>query len=262
MSDAPLDQVKPGCEPFAAEGSGDNARIGVVLVHGFTGSPDSTVPWAKYLNERGYTVNAIRLPGHGTTWEDGNTKTFADLQAAADEAFEDMHSRTDKVFLMGQSFGGALSLRIAAMRPDDVAGLVIVNPWVRKDGAAGWQRHLVPFQKFLPYLVKSVPGVASDIADPSGLELGYEQLPVVLVVDVATGLDQLKPMLNQVTAPIQLMLSAVDHVMGPKNAELIRAEVRSSIEEITLDRSYHVATLDYDAETIFASSVDFIETHA
>ena len=90
MSDAPLDQVKPGCEPFAAEGSGDNARIGVVLVHGFSGSPDSTVPWAKYLNERGYTVNAIRLPGHGTTWQDANTKTFADLQAAADEAFEDM----------------------------------------------------------------------------------------------------------------------------------------------------------------------------
>jgi carboxylesterase len=57
------------------------------------------------------------------------------------------------------------------------------------------------------------------------------------------------------------MTSAVDHVMGPKNAELIRASVRSSIEEITLDRSYHVATLDYDAEKIFASSVGFIEAH-
>lgn len=261
MSDAPLDQVKPGCEPFAAEGSGDNARIGVVLVHGFTGSPDSTVPWAKYLNERGYTVNAIRLPGHGTTWQDANTKTFADLQGAVDEAFEDMRSRTDKVFLMAQSFGAALSLRIAAERPTDVTGMVIVNPWVRKDGAAGWQRHLVPIQRFLPYLVKSVPGVASDIADPSGIELGYEQLPVVLTVDVAKGLDRLKPLLSQVTAPIQLITSDVDHVMGPKNADLIRAEVGSSIEEIALDRSFHVATLDYDAERIFASSVDFIEAH-
>ena len=37
------------------------------------------MPWAKYLNEHGYTVNALRLPGHGTTWEDANTKTFADL---------------------------------------------------------------------------------------------------------------------------------------------------------------------------------------
>ena len=120
----------------------------------------------------------------------------------------------------------------------------------------------MPFQRFLPYVVKSVPGVASDIADPDGIELGYEQLPVVLVVDVATGLDQLKPLLRHVHAPIQLVTSAVDHVMGPKNAEMIRAEVGSSIQEVDLDRSYHVATLDYDAEKIFASSVEFIATHA
>jgi carboxylesterase len=160
---------------------------------------------------------------------------------------------------MAQSFGSALSLRIAAERPKEVAGLVMVNPWVRKDGAGGWKRHLVHFQKFLRYVVKSIPGVASDIADPNGIELGYEQLPVVLTVDVARGLDQLKPLLNLVTAPIQLITSPVDHVMGPKHAELIRAEVRSSIEEIPLDRSYHVATLDYDADKIFAASVGFIE---
>ena len=262
MSDAPLDQVKPGCEPFAAEGSGDNARIGVVLVHGFTGSPDSTVPWAKYLNERGYTVNAIRLPGHGTTWEDANTKTFADLQGAVDDAFEDMRARTDVTYLMAQSFGGALSLRIAAERPDDVAGLVLVNPWVRADGVAGWQRYLVPFQRFLPYVTKSVPGVASDIADPEGEELGYDKVPIVLAVQaLSTCFTELRPLLAKVRAPMQMDLSAVDHVLAPNNAELIRAEVRSSIEEIPLDRSYHVATLDYDADKIFAASVGFIEAH-
>ena len=73
---------------------------------------------------------------------------------------------------------------------------------------------------------------------------------------------QLKSLLGEVAAPIQLDLSATDHVLGPNNAELIRADVRSSIVEVSLDRSYHVATLDYDAEKIFAGSVDFIETHA
>ncbi len=263
MSDAPLDQVKPGCEPFAAEGSGDNARIGVVLVHGFTGSPDSTVPWAKYLNERGYTVNALRLPGHGTTWEDANTKKFADLQGAVDDAFEDMASRTDTVFLMSQSFGCALALRVAGERAGAVAGLVLVNPWVRADGVASWQKHLAPFQRFLPYLAKSMPGVASDIADPAKVELGYDKIPVVLVAETLnTCFHQLKPLLGQITAPIQLDVSVTDHVLAPNNAELIRAEVRSPIEEIALDRSYHVASLDYDAEKIFAASVGFIEAHA
>jgi carboxylesterase len=262
MSQTPIDQVKPGCEPFAADGSGANARIGVVLVHGFSGSPDSTVPWAKYLNERGYTVNALRLPGHGTSWQDANTKDLADLRATVEEAFDDMRSRTDQVFLTAQSFGGTLVLQVAGDHPDEVSGVVLVNPWLRADGVASWQKHLAPLQRFLPYLVKSMPGVASDIADPSKQELAYDKIPVVLVAHVLNAaFSDLRKALPKVTAPIQLHLSTVDHVLAPNNAELLREEVHCPIEEITLDRSYHVATLDYDAEKVFAASVKFIEEH-
>lgn len=258
-----MDQIKPGCEPYSADGSGQNAGTGIVLVHGFTGSPDSTRPWAQYLNERGYTVDAVRLPGHGTTWQDANTKTFADLQGCVDDAFEAMAARSDRVFLMAQSFGAALSLRVAAERPADVAGVVLVNPWVRADGVAGWQKHLVPFQKFLPYVVKSVPGVASDIADPEGKELGYDRIPIVLAVQALnTCFSELRAKLGAVSAPIQLHMSRVDHVLDPNNAELIRAEVHSPIEEYSLERSYHVATLDYDAEEIFADSLAFVQAHS
>lgn len=262
MSENPMEQVKPGCEPFAAEGAGDNARIGIVLVHGFTGSPDSTVPWAKYLNERGFTVNAIRLPGHGTTWQDANTKKLADLEAAVDAAVSDMGTRTDKVFLMAQSFGCALALGQAAAHPDAIAGLVLVNPWVRADGVASWQKHLAPVQRLIPYLTKSLPGVASDIADPDQVELGYDRIPVVLVAEALNQcFSALRSRLHKVTAPIQLDISVTDHVLAPNNAELIRAQVRSPIDEVVLHRSYHVATLDYDAELIFSRSVEFIETH-
>ena len=261
MTQTTLDQVKAGCEPFAAEGFGANARTGVVLVHGFTGSPDSTVPWAKYLNERGFRVNAIRLPGHGTTWQDANTKTHADLQAAVDDAFEEMRANTDRTFLMGVSFGCAVSLRVAADHPDDVAGLVLVNPWIRKDAVVAWQRFLVPLQPILPYITKSAPGVASDIADPNSQELGYDKIPVLLAVDISKSFSELHPLLDRVTAPILLVRSVNDHVQGPKNGEMIRARTRSPIEELELDRSYHVATIDYDAERIFASSVDFMEAN-
>ena len=262
MPDAPLDLVKPGCEPYAAEGSGDNARTGIVLIHGFTGSPDSTAPWARHLNGLGYRVNAIRLPGHGTTWQDANTRSFADLQRAADEAFAEMQEHTDRVFLMAQSFGSTLALRVAAEQPDAVAGVVLVNPWVRADGVASWQRHLVPAQKYLAKVISNVPGVASDIADPAKEELGYEKVPVKLAASLVPGFQALRGLLPQVSAPLQLHLSAVDHVLAPSNAELIRASVRSPIEEYTLGRSYHVATLDYDAEQIFARSARFVAAHS
>ena len=123
---------------------------------------------------------------------------------------------------MGVSYGCALALRVAADRPDDVAGLVLVNPWVRKDAIVAWQRFLVPFQRFLPYITKSVPGVASDIADPNSAELGYERVPVLLVVDMIKTFDELHPILDRVTAPILLVRSVNDHVQGPKNGEMIR----------------------------------------
>lgn len=258
-----FDQVKAGCEPFAAEGSGDNARIGVVVIHGFTGSPDSSVPWARYLNARGYRVNAIRLPGHGTTWQDANTKRLSDLRAAATDAFDEMRDACDQVFLFAQSFGCTLALQLAGERPDQVAGLALVNPWVRADGVASWQKYLAPLQRFLPYVTKSLPGVASDIADPSSTELGYDRIPVVLVADTLnSAFHDLRGVLPKVSAPIQLSLSTVDHVLAANNAELIRAQVHSPIEEVSLGRSYHVATLDFDAEMIFENSVRFIQAHA
>jgi carboxylesterase len=258
-----FDQVKAGCEPFAAEGSGENARIGVLVIHGFTGSPDSSVPWAKHLNALGYRVNAIRLPGHGTTWQDANTKRLSDLRKAATDAFEDLLAECDKVFICAQSFGATLALQIAGERPEAVAGLCLVNPWVRADGVASWQKHLARFQRFLPYLTKSLPGVASDIADPESRELGYDRIPVVLVADTLnSAFGDLKGVLPKVSAPIQLSLSSTDHVLGPNNAELIREQVHSQIEEITLHRSYHVATLDHDAQLIFDNSVRFIQANS
>jgi carboxylesterase len=258
-----LDQVKPGCEPFAAEGFGENGRIGVLLIHGFTGSPDSTVPWAKHLNALGYRVNAIRLPGHGTTWQDANTKRLADLRKAATDAFEELAAECDKVFIFAQSFGSTLALQLAGDRPEAVAGLALVNPWVRADGIASWQKHLAPLQRFLPYVTKSLPGVASDIADPDSHELGYDRIPVVLVADTLnSAFSDLKGVLPKVSAPIQLSLSTTDHVLGRNNAELIRSQVHSPIEEITLHRSYHVATLDHDAPLIFDNSVRFIQAHS
>jgi len=60
--------VLPGAEPFALEpdAPGD-AVAGVVLCHGFTGSPQSMRPWGEYLRTAGFPVRCPRLPGHGTT---------------------------------------------------------------------------------------------------------------------------------------------------------------------------------------------------
>ena len=66
--------------------------------------------------------------------------------------------------------------------------------------------------------------------------------------------------LPKVTAPVLLLHSRVDHIVEPVNSEVVRDGISSTdVTDIVLERSYHVATLDHDAELIFTSSVEFIE---
>ena len=61
--------VLPGAEPFLHDGSDE---IGMLLCHGFTGSPQSLRPWGEHLAAEGLTVRCPRLPGHGTDWREMN----------------------------------------------------------------------------------------------------------------------------------------------------------------------------------------------
>src|SRR5690349_5123499 len=120
----PAVPVMPGAEPFAHDG-GDT---GVLVCHGFTGTPQSMRPWAERLAADGLTVRLPRLPGHGTTWQEMNRTRWADWLAAAERSFAELVDRCDRVFVMGLSMGGALALRIAERQAPHVAGVVVVNP--------------------------------------------------------------------------------------------------------------------------------------
>ena len=110
-------------------------RVGVLLSHGFTGSPASIKPWGQHLGALGYGVEVPLLPGHGTSWEQLNTMTFSDWYAEITRVFESLRSSHDVVVVGGLSMGATLTLRLAADHPDAVAGVVVVNPVVRSQEA-------------------------------------------------------------------------------------------------------------------------------
>ena len=83
---------------------------GVLLLHGFTGSPASMRPWGELLAQRSWTVRVPRLPGHGTRWQDMNITRWEDWYSEADRNLRELTSRCDRVFVAGLSMGGALTL--------------------------------------------------------------------------------------------------------------------------------------------------------
>jgi len=245
--------VLPGAEPFAADGS----EVGVLLSHGFTGSPQSLRPWAEHLAAAGLTVRLPRLPGHGTRWQDLNDTRWPDWYGELERAFDDLRGRCRQVFGMGLSMGGTLVIRLAEQRPAEVAGLVLVNP------SLGTERKDVKFA--LPLLHRVVPslaGIGSDIRKPGVTELAYERTPLRAMHSLSRLWPLVVADLGLVTAPVLLYRSRVDHVVEPMSGRLLRAGASSTeVTEVILEDSYHVATLDHDAPAIFAGSLDFVRAH-
>ena len=244
--------VLPGAEPYAADG-GD---VGVVISHGFTGTPQSMRPWAEHLAAAGLTVRVPRLPGHGTRWQDLNDTRWPDWYGEIERAFDELRGRCRQVFAMGLSMGGTLTLRLAEQRPAEVAGLVLVNPSVateRKD-----IRYGLPV---LHRVLASMPGIASDIRKPGVTELAYDRTPLRALHSLSTLWPLVAADLGLVTAPVLLFRSRVDHVVEPLSGRLLRTRIRGGLTEVILEESYHVATLDHDAPAIFEGSLEFVRSH-
>jgi carboxylesterase len=241
--------VLAGAEPFSHTGS---TEVGILLCHGFTGTPASMRPWGDHLAEAGFTVRCPLLPGHGTTWQEMNRTGWTDWYGCVRAELESLLETCDTVFVGGLSMGGTLTLRLAQEFGDKIAGIVLVNPSVttlRRDA------------KLLPVLSKvlaSVPGVSNDIAKPGETEVAYTRTPVRAAASLAKLWKIVRENLSKVTQPLLLLHSVVDHVVEPVNSSIILAGVRSAnVTEVALKNSFHVATQDNDAPLIFERSVEF-----
>ncbi|MET8676496.1 alpha/beta fold hydrolase [Streptomyces sp. NPDC004647] len=241
--------VLPGAEPFRHEGG----PVGVLLCHGFTGSPQSLRPWADFLAERGLTVSLPLLPGHGTRWQDMQLTGWQDWYAEVDRELRVLAERCSQVFVFGLSMGGALTLRLAAKHGDAVSGVVIVNP---ANKVHGLMAHALPVVR---HLARSTKGVADDIALEGGAEVGYDRVPLHAAHSLRQFFRLVDSELPQVTQPVLLLHSPQDHVVPAADSARILSRISSTdVTETLLERSYHVATLDHDAERIFQDSYDFI----
>lgn len=241
--------VLPGAEPYRHEGG----EVGVLLCHGFTGCPQSLRPWAEYLAKQGLTVSLPLLPGHGTRWQDMQVTGWQDWYAEVDRELAGLRDRCSRVFVFGLSMGGALTLRLAAKHGDAISGIVLVNPANKVHGAMA---SLLPVVR---HLVPSTKGLTSDIAKPGVEELGYDRVPLHAAHSVRQFFRLVDGELPQVTQPLLLLHSPEDHVVPPADSARILSRVSSTdVTEILLEQSYHVATLDHDAERIFEESLAFV----
>lgn len=243
--------IMPGAEPLSHVAP--DGAPGALVLHGFTGNPSSMRGLAEALVDAGFHVEMPRLPGHGTVVTEMIPTRWADWLGEAEAALASLRERADRVVVAGLSMGGTLTLTTGANHPD-VAGLICVNPAAQPQPS----EVVAMVEDFIAQGMETMPGIGADIADPDATEIAYPETPLAPLLSLATdGLGPLAERYPDMTMPLLLCTSPQDHVVDPVQSDFLAERYGGPVERVSLERSYHVATQDYDKQLIFDRAVDF-----
>jgi len=249
----------PGAEPWSSTGHGRSGRVGVLVVHGFTGNPLGTRPLGQRLAAEGHCVEVPLLPGHGTSHRDLARTRYEDWHDAVATVLDHLVDRCDRVVLVGHSVGGTIVLDLASSRPEDVDGVVVINPMVSspKQLLARLAPLIAQLVPFLPRDLAEMP--TNDLARPDVEEHAYALVPLKALQSMLRQLPRIRNQLLDLTQPLLVVRSPQDHTVPQgSSVELMQLVGSGEVRELVCERSYHVPQLDYDAEEVEDAVAAFV----
>lgn len=248
-----------GAEPWSATGTGERADVGIIVIHGFTGNPRATRPLGEHLHREGFTVEVVRLPGHGTDVKDMSGTRYADWHGAVSALVDDLKGRCERIVLVGHSMGGTIALDIASARPDDITAVAAINATIldRTDIIA----RLAPLlQHVLPSLPRDLAGLPTNDVALQGIEEGaYAKVPAKPGVSLTSQFARIRAQLLDLTQPMLVAYSPQDHTVPPENSKAIPEYAASTdVTVVVCEDSYHVPMIDHDAEKLQDAITEFV----
>lgn len=230
--------------------------VGVLVIHGFTGSTQSMRYLGERIAEGGYTVYGPRLTGHGTHQEDMEKASYNDWIRDVESGLEKLEKSCSTIFVTGLSMGGTLTLYLAERHPE-IAGIMPINAAIDLPGMRDY------YEEIFDGSERFVAGIGSDIKKSGVEELAYSLTPVKSMKELLVLTEEVKTNLQEITVPTLIFSSVVDHVVPPENSKEIYNMISSKDNKtVYLENSYHVATLDNDKELIADQCIEFIKHHA
>ncbi len=246
-----------GAEPWAARGTGARAETGILVVHGFTGSPRTTTPFARRLQAAGFTVDVPLLPGHGTSWRELAMTRYRDWRDEAAAGVGRLGGQCARVVVVGLSMGGTLALDLAWERQREIQGVVPINaPVLPREGVAAKLAPLLA--RVLPWIPASAAGLAKDDCAAGFEERAYDRIPTKAAQSLLNEFPRVLANLADTRVPALVVHGAKDHSVPPANSREIARRLPSA-EELVLPGSCHLATVDVDAELLAERVVRFAD---
>ena len=259
----------------------EGGRDGVLLIHGLTGTPTEMRIMGKGLNRAGFTVVGVRLAGHCGSEEDLVATTWEDWYASVEAAADELRGRVDRVFVAGLSMGALLALRLAAVRPDWIAGVGVFGATFRYDGwSIPWMGR---FSFVLPWLKRMGIGKHRSFIEQPPYGIRDEHLRAQISAAMFSGDSEaaglpgnpwhalaemvdlsrdVRRRLPDVVAPCFVAHATNDDIASVSNADLVARRVRGPIEMLLLDDSYHMITIDRERRMLIERTADFFSRTA
>ena len=236
--------VLPGADDFFF----DRGSVGILLCHGFNATPQSVRAVGERFAERGFSVYAPRLHGHGTDLRDFEAATAEDWKQSVRDGYEQLIRRCESIFIVGQSMGATLALALVA-EGLPVAGIITINAALSVPAYEA-----LSFTECPVYLPESPPDIKR-----SAFEIVYEYVPSVCASELLRLIGETIPVLPDIQIPTLILYSAEDHVVPPTCSDYLHRTIGSDDKRsYCLLDSYHVATLDHDQETIVRETAQFV----
>jgi carboxylesterase len=252
------DGVIVGAQSIALDAGGDRA---VLLVHGAGDTPQSLSKVAAALHERGYTVRAPLLPGHGRSLRELAAHSGDEWYSAVQEALADLRRLHHCVGVVGLSMGGALSVRLAAEH-EDVPALVLLSPYLGMPSLAAAVIHMSALWGWLvPYVsTASEHSVLDPVARSEGLAYGAMSVRSLReLLSVATRGFELLPKL---TVPTLVIQSRTDNRVSSELTTRAFDRIGARDKRIEwIEGAGHVITVDRGWEGVAASTAQWLESH-
>ncbi len=232
--------IMKGAEPYLLPSGGK----GVLLIHGFTGSPAEMKLLGEYLHERNFTVLAVRLPGHGTCVEDLARTVWTEWYQAVEDGYHILRKLCSEVSVVGTSLGALLALHLSA-RYSVERVVAISTPIFVYDKRAP----LLPFYRlFRKYLPKRKRRYTIEQAH----NVSYDKYPLAPLASLFKLRDLVKEELSDITEPVLIVQSRVEHTATPDSASYIYKHLASEKKELMwLDASGHMVILDEEREKVY-----------
>lgn len=243
--------IIPTAEPFFFPGG----RTGCLMVHGLTGSPKEMRWMGEYMHRQGHTVLGVRLAGHATQINDLRRTHWEDWLASVEDGLNLLKGVTDRVYVMGLSLGGILTLLTAARYP--IAGAVAIStPYeMPPDPRLPFIRFISPF---MPELPKDPPDWHDKEAGKEHVE--YRAYPLPAIIQLIDILTELRASLPIIKVPVLLIHSKNDRGVLPGNMEKIYAALTTPDKSMVwVEDCNHVVTREPDKEIAFKAAADFVK---